>query len=136
MTPSLALLDDPLPPGNLSGGRAPFGPAAILRGPEDLVRFYREAAGSAPLLVVTNREPVVWKGEGCLSLPPGGVSQTIHRLLSRTGGRWIALRDSGGPDGLRVPGEEGDPGYRLDRMDIPPALMEGHYAGFSTGLPI
>lgn len=134
MTPSLALLDDPLPPESLPGGRVPFGPAPLLRGPEDLVRFYREAAGSAPLLVVTNREPVVWKGEGCLSLPPGGVSQTIHRLLSRTGGRWIALRDSGGPDGLRVPGEEGDPGYRLDRMDIPPALMEGHYAGFSNGV--
>ena len=131
MTPSsLALLDDPHSADNLSGSPDIAG----LRGPEDLVRFYREAAGTAPLLVVTNREPVVWKGEGCLSLPPGGVSQTIHRLLSRTGGRWIALRDSGGPDGLRVPGDEGDPGYRLDRMEIPPALMEGHYAGFSNGV--
>lgn len=134
MTPSLALLDDPLPAAGLFDPSVDLGPAAVFRGPEDLVRFYRAAAGTAPLLVVTNREPVVWKGEGCLSLPPGGVSQTIHRLLSRTGGRWIALRDSGGPDGLRVPGEEGDPGYRLDRMEIPPALMEGHYAGFSNGV--
>jgi len=110
-------------------------PVAAIRGPGDLVRFYHELAGSAPLLVVTNREPVVWKGGAeRFALPPGGVSQTIHRLLCQVGGRWIALRDSGGPDLLRIPGEPGAPGYRLDRLEVPTALMEGHYAGFSNGV--
>lgn len=109
-------------------------PVAEIRGPGDLVHFYRELAGSAPLLVVTNREPVVWKGEEHFVLPPGGVSQTIHRLLCQVGGRWVALRDSGGPDLLRIPGGAGDPGYRLDRLEVPPALLDGHYAGFSNGV--
>jgi len=109
--------------------------------PEDLLRFYRREFGGSPLLVVTNREPVNFGESGRWTLPPGGVSQTIHQLLGRVGGRWIALRDSEGPDFLQIPGPSGQgseketfPGYRLERLSVPKDLMDAHYAGFSNGI--
>lgn len=101
----------------------------------NLSRFYRREFGDSPLLVVTHREPVVCLEGGGVSLPPGGVSQTIHQLLSRVGGRWIALRDSEGPDALQIPGDRPrDPGYRLERLSVAREIRDGHYAGFSNGV--
>lgn len=109
--------------------------------PEDLVRFYRKEFGDSPLLVVTNREPIVYEDAGRWTLPPGGVSQTIHQLLGRVGGQWIALRDSDGPDFLQIPSPgsgaqngEGGPGYRLERLSVPENLRDAHYSGFSNGV--
>jgi trehalose 6-phosphate synthase len=104
--------------------------------------FYRKEFGNSPLLVVTNREPIVYEDAGRWTLPPGGVSQTIHQLLGRVGGQWIALKDSEGPDFLHIPapgpdlpvGEARGPGYRLDRLSVPKELREAHYAGFSNGV--
>lgn len=107
------------------------------RSPEEMVLFYRREFGRAPLLVVTNREPIVWEGSGHLSFPPGGVTQTIHRLLGIVGGEWIALRDSAGPDLLRIspPRESPEaPGYLLQRLSLPEEVRAAHYAGFSNGV--
>ncbi len=107
------------------------------RSSEEMVDFYRREFGQAPLLVLSNREPIVWEGAGALSSPPGGVSSTIHRLLGRVGGKWIALRDSAGPGLLRIPPprEASDsPGYILHRLSLDPGLREAHYAGFSNGV--
>jgi trehalose 6-phosphate synthase len=107
------------------------------RNSDDMVDFYRREFGRAPLLVLTNREPIVWEGAGTLSCPPGGVSSTIHRLLGQVGGEWIALRDSAGPDLLRVPPPRESPespGYLLHRLSVPRELRDAHYAGFSNGV--
>ena len=81
-------------------------------------------------LVVTNREPIVITGDQ-IKHPAGGVSQSLHRLLLKEGGIWIASRDSGGPDQLHVESAEG-PGYDLERMNIPANLKSEFYEGFSN----
>ncbi len=112
------------------------GPEAC-QSPEEMVATYHNAFGQAPMLVVTNREPIIWEGGGSFSFPPGGVSQTIHRLMGQVGGEWIAFRDSSGPDLVRVPAEirrGTPPGYLLRRVSLPGQLRDAHYAGFSNGV--
>nr|AAO38388.1 Lfe183p2 [Leptospirillum ferrooxidans] len=75
------------------------------------------------LLVVTNREPIVLTGSQ-VKYPAGGVSQSLHRLLLKEGGIWIATRDSEGPDQVHIQSSEGA-GYDLSRVSIPPHLKSG-----------
>jgi trehalose 6-phosphate synthase len=82
------------------------------------------------LLVVTNREPIVLTGDQ-VKYPAGGVSQSLHRLLLKEGGIWIATRDSGGPDQLHIQSSDG-PGYDLERINIPATLKAEFYEGFSN----
>lgn len=82
------------------------------------------------LLVVTNREPIVLTGDQ-IKYPAGGVSQSLHRLLSKEGGIWIATRDSEGSDQIHVESSEG-PGYDLERINIPTKLKSDFYEGFSN----
>ncbi|MHB1562738.1 MAG: alpha,alpha-trehalose-phosphate synthase (UDP-forming) [Leptospirillum sp.] len=82
------------------------------------------------LLVVTNREPIVLTGSQ-VKYPAGGVSQSLHRLLLKEGGIWIATRDSEGPDQVHIQSSEGA-GYDLSRVSIPPHLKSDFYEGFSN----
>ena len=82
------------------------------------------------LLVVTNREPIILTGNQ-IKYPAGGVSQSLHRLLSKEGGIWIATRDSDGSDQIHVESSEG-PGYDLARINIPAKLKSDFYEGFSN----
>lgn len=82
------------------------------------------------LLVVTNREPIVLTGSE-IKYPAGGVSQSLHRLLLREGGIWIATRDSEGPDQIHIDSNDG-PGYDLERIHIPIHLKSDFYEGFSN----
>jgi len=82
------------------------------------------------LLVVTNREPIVLTGDQ-IKHPAGGVSQSLHRLLSKEGGIWFATKDSDGPDQVHVQSSDG-PGYDLERINIPVNLKSDFYEGFSN----
>ena len=97
------------------------------------------AGGS--LVVVSNREPWVHErgADGLIkAIPtPGGVSVALDALMRERGGVWIA-HGSGSADRLvvdernsvEVPPDA--PAYRLRRLWLSAAQIEGYYAGFAN----
>ncbi len=110
--------------------------------------FYRAALSQAGeigrssggLVVVSNREPWIHErsDEGIVAKPtPGGVSVALDALMRERGGVWIAHGAGNADrdvvdarDSVHVPPEA--PMYRLRRLWLTDAQVEGYYAGFSN----
>ncbi len=92
------------------------------------------------LVVVSNREPWIHEHtpEGIVAKPtPGGVSVALDALMRERGGIWIAHGAGSADkevvdahDTVEVPPDA--PAYRLRRLWLTPAQVEGYYAGFSN----
>ncbi|MCC7044066.1 MAG: trehalose-6-phosphate synthase [Acidobacteria bacterium] len=92
------------------------------------------------LVVVSNREP--WMHDrtpdGIVAKPtPGGVSVALDALMRERGGVWIAHGAGSADrdvvnehDSVEVPPDA--PAYRLRRLWLTDAQVEGYYAGFSN----
>ncbi len=104
---------------------------------------YRRLFGADRLLVATHREPVIVsdlqttgsnppKDRPKLRYPAGGVSQSLHRLLLQTGGDWVSIQSSAGPDKMtvRLPGYPQS--YDLTRLSFRDSAAEHSYQRFSN----
>jgi len=101
-----------------------------------------ETGGSSGgLVVVSNREPWIhdYAPDGSIVArhSPGGVSVALDALMRERGGVWVA-HGAGGADravvdersSIDVPPDA--PAYRLRRLWLSDAEVEGYYAGFSN----
>ena len=92
------------------------------------------------LVVVSNREPWLHEhtADGVVARPtPGGVSVALDALMRERGGVWIAHGAGSADrdvvdehDSVAVPPDT--PAYRLRRLWLTDAEVEGYYAGFSN----
>lgn len=106
--------------------------------------LYRRLFGASQILVATHREPVVWVERSPeetrknpaprLRYPAGGVSQSLHRLLLQTGGDWVALRSSPGPDPLTVSISDQPASYDLHRIALRDPEVSSGYQRFANDL--
>ncbi|MGC8500625.1 MAG: alpha,alpha-trehalose-phosphate synthase (UDP-forming) [Leptospirillia bacterium] len=127
-------------PRNSSGSRPKIATA------QGVSSLYRHLFGDRRILVATHREPVVWverpgeeakkpvSGGPRLRYPAGGVSQSLHRLLLQTGGDWVALRSSPGPDPLTVRLPEQPASYDLHRILLADERLSTGYQRFANDL--
>jgi trehalose 6-phosphate synthase/phosphatase len=112
------------------------------RGPDDVVRVYRQAFPAEPLIVVSNREPYEHRwgedvGEIRVKRPAGGLTSALDPLLQTVGGVWIAW-GSGDADAavvdeddrIRVPPEE--PRYTLRRLWLDQHDVNRYYLGYAN----
>jgi trehalose 6-phosphate synthase len=93
------------------------------------------------LVVVSNREPWIHERttDGIVAKPtPGGVSVALDALMRERGGVWIAHGAGSADrevvdaqDSVQVPPDA--PLYRLRRLWLTDAQVDGYYAGFSNG---
>ena len=106
--------------------------------------LYRRLFGEGEILVATHREPVVWverppeetrkSAAPRLRYPAGGVSQSLHRLLLQTGGDWVALRSSPGPNPLTVSLPDQPASYELHRILLSDPNVSTGYQRFANDL--
>jgi alpha,alpha-trehalose-phosphate synthase [UDP-forming] len=106
-----------------------------------LVETGEAGASTGGLVVVSNREPWmhVFEPDGTIAVKhtPGGVSVALDALMRERGGVWVA-HGAGSADRVvvdenstvDVPPEA--PAYRLRRVWLTEAEVEGYYAGFSN----
>jgi trehalose 6-phosphate synthase len=106
-----------------------------------LVETGEAGASTGGLVVVSNREPWmhVFEPDGTIAVKhtPGGVSVALDALMRERGGVWVA-HGAGSADRVvvdenstvDVPPEA--PAYRLRRVWLSEAEVEGYYAGFSN----
>ncbi len=106
-----------------------------------LVETGEVGASAGGLVVVSNREPWmhVFQPDGTIAVKhtPGGVSVALDALMRERGGVWVA-HGAGSAD--RVVVDENStvdvppdaPAYRLRRVWLSDAEVEGYYAGFSN----
>jgi trehalose 6-phosphate synthase len=107
---------------------------------EGLSRAGEIGRTSGGLVVVSNREPWMHErtADGIVAKPtPGGVSVALDALMRERGGVWVAHgagtadRDVVDKhDSVEVPPEA--PAYRLRRLWLTDAQVDGYYAGFSN----
>jgi trehalose 6-phosphate synthase len=102
-----------------------------------------EAGGSTGgLVVVSNREPWVheFQPDGSIVVrpTPGGVSVALDALMRERGGTWVA-HGAGSADRAvadergRVDVPPDAPAYRLRRVWLTQAEVDGYYTGFANG---
>ena len=107
---------------------------------ERLKQFAKLRLGDAPLVVVSNREPVrhVWReGRIVAETPASGLVTAMDPVMRACGGVWVAQgsgdADREAADGrgrLRVPPD--DPRYTLRRVWLTREEEAGYYGGFSN----
>ncbi len=114
----------------------------IGRGPDDIVRSYREAFGDDRLIVVSNREPYEHRwgedvGEVLVKRPAGGLTSALDPLMQSVGGVWIAW-GSGDADAAVVNQEDRvmvppeDARYTLRRLWLDQHDVNRYYLGYSN----
>ncbi len=107
---------------------------------EDLQQLVRREIGDYRLVVVSNRQPYVYKldnGRVRYEVPAGGLINAIDPLMQTCGGTWVA-HGSGTGDRLvveagnkvMVPPE--DPSYTLRLVWLTEREERGYYYGFSN----
>jgi trehalose-6-phosphate synthase len=107
---------------------------------ERLKQFAKLRLGEAPLVVVSNREPVrhVWRdGAIVAETPASGLVTAMDPVMRACGGVWVAHgtgdADQASADEhgrLRVPPD--DPRYTLRRVWLTAEEEAGYYSGFSN----
>ncbi len=107
---------------------------------ERLKQFAKLRLGEAPLVVVSNREPVrhVWReGRIVAETPASGLVTAMDPVMRACGGVWVAQssgdadRESADDRGrIRVPPD--DPRYTLRRVWLTAEEEAGYYSGFSN----
>ena len=107
---------------------------------EALQQLVRREIGDCRLVVVSNRQPYVYKlvqGQVRYEVPAGGLINAIDPLMQSCGGTWIA---HGGGTGDRFVVESGnkvmvppdDPSYGLRLLWLTEQEEQGYYYGFSN----
>ncbi len=95
-----------------------------------------EPASSRRLVVVSHRGPVTVenrRGETRYHQGAGGLVAALDPVLSDRGGLWIAAGENPAGHEAGTPfAPPGRDGYAVIHLDIPPALHERHYLGFSN----
>ena len=107
---------------------------------DDLQRLVSRELSDYRLIVVSNRQPYVFKTENGVTrgeMPPGGLTAAIDPLMRACGGTWIA--QSNGPDDRAAMDDEGRiavppdaPAYSMRLLNLSEEENDGFYYGFSN----
>ena len=106
-----------------------------------LGRYARRLLGRRPLIVASQRQPIVHShvGDGVRRLTPaGGLVSAVLPMVQACGGTWVA-ESAGDADDAVVDGDgcvhvsAAGPGWTARLLRLPPSLRRAHNDGFSNG---